>query len=74
MTTPTYRGRPWWGNAMDPERERAARRTMAEDLDFDSGPAPRSLPPYNESVIAILAIERQVNDGHQISELGVDWR
>jgi len=50
---------------MDPERERAARRSM-RDID-DSGPAPRLLPAWNESVQAILALERLLNDGRQLS-------
>lgn len=57
---------------MDPARERAARLTMGDDS--DSGPAPRHLPAWNESVKAILALERLINDGWQLSEIAEDWR
>ena len=56
---------------MDTERERLARKTMAED--YDEGPLPRPLPSWNESVKTILAIERDINGGHQISEVGIDY-
>lgn len=59
---------------MDPERERRARQSMADADDSDASPAPRNLPAWNESVKAILAVERQLNGGHQLSELGIDWR
>lgn len=60
--------------AMDPARERLARQTMADD--GDSGPAPRRLPAWNDSVMALLAVERQVNDihdGRQLSKPGVHF-
>jgi hypothetical protein len=59
---------------MDPERERRARRSMSEADDCYASPAPRNLPAWNESVKAILALELLLNDGNQLSELGIDWR
>jgi hypothetical protein len=56
---------------MDPERERLARKTMAAD--YDEGPMPRPLPAWNESVKTILALERAINGGYQISEVGIDY-
>lgn len=53
------------GTRMDADRERAARRSMRDS--YDSGPAPRTLPAWNESVQAILALERLLNDGCQLS-------
>jgi len=57
---------------MDPERERVARRTMRDEC--YGGSVPRHLPSWNESVKAILAIERAINGGEQLSlELPNRW-
>lgn len=58
---------------MDPERARRARITMGLPEDPDASPCPRKLPAWNWSVLAILELERQLNDGHQPSLDPPEW-
>ena len=72
---------------MDPEREKVARETMAPKVLIRTPiveeppcprlrPSPRRLPAWNDSVMAILSIERQINDirdGGQLSRPGRDF-
>lgn len=65
---------------MDPERERKARAELYQLAERDAArqarrkPRPSILPPGNLSVQAILAIERLINDGVQISVVETEWQ